>query len=420
MKKFLLLSVALFTCGVLHAEGMQFVTVLSSPLGTFNQLETADPNAATTATRVNFCTARSTEGTIDLHHKDFSIQNIFLRSGTSLEGNDVKNFSSTTSLTLGNGGTITGNSLKAGVLSFWDAGSAKIKVTGTLTIGSYALARVGKADTMSLGNGTYTKGSPAENKSPNVNLSWDNNYKCHMNANGDCKSNSPDFSNSYLLKSREHFCDEAMKSKCTSSGGSYDGDTCSCSCTSPFILTNGSCTCGKQATKTENCPSGYEGVKTYKLNTSTCEYELSNNGCTKKKVTCFTGKTWKEVSNAANCDTNSATGGTWQATSYAPSGATHISSVSSTCTPGKSYVYSITYGCKLTKTNSKQGCNYKHGYWSLTCAEVQSESSCMTKNPTLNGSECWSPANPNPGGGGGGSNPGYVDIIDTPSWDTRL
>lgn len=418
MKKFLLLSVALFTCGVLHAEGMQFVTVLSSPLGTFNQLETADPNAATTATRVNFCTARSTEGTIDLHHKDFSIQNIFLRPGTSLVGNDVKNFSSTTSLTLGNGGKVEGKSLVAKELSFFNAGSAKINVTGTLTIGIYALARVGKAETMSLGNGTETKGSPAENQG--VDLIWDNTkYPCNMNANGDCKSGSPDFSNSYLLKSSKHFCDETMKSKCTSSGGSYNGDTCSCSCTSPFILKNGSCTCGKEATKTENCPSGYDGVKTYKLNTSTCEYELSNNGCTKKGVTCFTSATWKEVSNSANCDTSYATVGNWQATSYAPSGATHISSISSTCTPGKSYVYSITYGCKLTKTNNKQGCNYKHGYWSLTCAEVLSESSCMTKNPTLSKVECWSSSTPNPGGGGG-SNPGYVDIIDTPSWDVRL
>lgn len=259
MKKFLLLSVALFTCGVLHAEGMQFVTVLSSPLGTFNQLETADPNAATTATRVNFCTARSTEGTIDLHHKDFSIQNIFLRSG-SLVGNDVKNFSSTTSLTLGKGGTITGNSLKAGVLSFWDAGSAKINVTGTLTIGSYALARVGKADTMSLGNGTYTKGSPAENQYPNVNLSWDNNYKCHMNANGDCKSNSPDFSNSYLLKSTESW----------------------------------SCAGSKGASYSANCASGYEGSKTYTWNTEKCIYELTADTC-KKKASCSWKSSYEEI-----------------------------------------------------------------------------------------------------------------------------
>ncbi len=415
MKKFLLLSVALFTCGVLHAEGMQFVTVLSSPLGTFNQLETADPSAATTATRVNFCTARSTEGTIDLHHKDFSIQNIFLRPGTSLVGNDVKNFSSTTSLTLGDGGTIKGNSLKAGVLSFWDADSAKIKVTGTLTIGSYALARVGKADTMSLGNGTYTGRSPAENKG--VGLIWDNKYECEVayNADGSCPDGKNTKANSYLLKSSRHFCDETMKSKCTSSGGSYNEDTCTCSCTSPFILKDGSCTCGKAATKTESCPSGYDGVKTYKLNTSTCEYELSKDGCTKKKVTCFTSATWKTASNSANCGTSSATGGTWQATYYTPSGATLMSSISATCTPGKSYVYNITYGCWLTKTNTKQGCNYQYGYWSLTCAEVQSESSCMTKAPTLTKADCWSPAG---GNVGDVSVPGFEELNPNPTAPT--
>ena len=414
MKKFLLLSVALFTCGVLHAEGMQFVTVLSSPLGTFNQLETADPSAATTATRVNFCTARSTEGTIDLHHKDLSIQNIFLRPGTSLVGNDVKKFSSTTSLTLGKGGTITGNSLKAGVLSFWDADSAKIDVTGSLTIGSYALARVGKADTMSLGNGTYTERSPAENK--DLDLIWDNKYECEVayKADGSCPAGKNTKANSYLLKSDKHFCDETMKSKCTSSGGSYNEDTCTCSCTYPFILKDGSCTCGKAATKTETCPAGYDGVKTYKLNTSTCEYELSKDGCTKKKVTCFTGSTWKEVDNSANCSDTYATGGTWTATYYT-AGATHITSISETCTPGKSYVYNMTYGCKLTKTNTKQSCYFYYGYWILTCAEVQSESSCMKKDPTLTSVECWPPSTGGGGGGGGGSVPGYSELNPNPS-----
>ena len=262
MKKFLLLSVALFTCGVLHAEGMQFVTVLSSPLGTFNQLETADPNAATTATRVNFCTARSTEGTIDLHHKDLSIQNIFLRPGTSLVGNDVKNFSSTTSLTLGDGGKVEGKSLVAKELSFFNAGSAKINVTGTLTIDEYALARVGRAETMSLGNGTYTKGSPAENQYPNVNLSWDNKYECEVayNADGSCPDGKNTKANSYLLKSTESW----------------------------------SCAGSKGASYSENCASGYEGSKTYTWNTEKCIYELTADNC-KKKASCSWKSSYQEI-----------------------------------------------------------------------------------------------------------------------------
>lgn len=57
--------IGLMLVGILcYAEEINFATVLSSPVGTFTTLETANPNEIAQSGRVNFCNSKASGGTI--------------------------------------------------------------------------------------------------------------------------------------------------------------------------------------------------------------------------------------------------------------------------------------------------------------------------------------------------------------------
>ncbi|MBR4592074.1 MAG: hypothetical protein IKO35_02590, partial [Elusimicrobiaceae bacterium] len=74
MKKLLGWMFVCLLTSVCSAEELNFLTVLSSPIGTFNMLEAADEEAPATSPLVHFCQERSPGGKIFLRGGDQPIQ----------------------------------------------------------------------------------------------------------------------------------------------------------------------------------------------------------------------------------------------------------------------------------------------------------------------------------------------------------
>ena len=119
---------------LLSAENMQFVTTLSSPVGTFAQLETADPTTMAKAPVVNFCNTKTSVGSIALNGANSYIQRLNIKGGSTLGGN-IKEFRVQNTMQIN-----TDTSVKGGL--YWPAmfrspgllmPKAKLKAAFTLT-----------------------------------------------------------------------------------------------------------------------------------------------------------------------------------------------------------------------------------------------------------------------------------------------
>ena len=160
MKRVLTVLVLLSGACVLHAEQMTFVTTLSSPLGTFAQLETADYSATTSVPLLNFCNTRASVGTVTLKGADTYLQTLSLKNGTTLGGNTPEYRISGT-LSVNNNSEVTGGRLLANTATVSGAYSAKSKVEDTLYAASLkvkgaktpALTIPGQVQTVGTGSG---------------------------------------------------------------------------------------------------------------------------------------------------------------------------------------------------------------------------------------------------------------------------
>ena len=265
-----LLFYILFACFPLGlvAEDLQFVTTLSSPVGTFSQLETADPETVTISPIVNFCNTRASVGRIEINGANAYLQNLTLKSGTSLEGTAAE-YRLSNSLAVNNGGSITGKRLMANTMSLSGASSAMSQVNDTLYISSMG---VKGAKTNSL---TITGSAQTSNTGEDDEMQWSNIYSRDYTSSGSATGKSY---TSYLLKSKKCYppsgdpttqscpseyigdqtrswnydtcswsewagckCKTADRTNCTSSGGSYNEDNCICTCPSDKVLYNGEC-----------------------------------------------------------------------------------------------------------------------------------------------------------------------------------
>lgn len=262
MKKFILLSAALFACGALYAESMQFVTLLSSPLGTFSRLETADPAVATRSKYVNFGTTKVGTGQIDLVRKAPVIGTLHLASRTTLTSSTLAAYYTSGRFEIGSGGIVKGKSLLATNLSYEGSTSAKSEVSGTLTLANTGKFVGGYAGAMNIGSG---KAKTVASRPDNVGLDmhWSNVHKCEAyKTDGTCPSGKEStFTTSFVLKSKTSFdapCGEGPK------GASY----------------------------TKNCPTGQTGSITMTWDTGTCAYKETNNTCKNTKKRCLTKRRW--------------------------------------------------------------------------------------------------------------------------------
>ena len=221
----------MFFCSVwISAEEMQFVTTLSSPMGTFAMLETANPKKSVSAQQVNFCNTRSTVGRIDLKGANAYLQNLTLKNGTSLEGN-VKEYRVGSSLNVNAGGRVTARRLMANTVSLSSASDAESEVNNTLYISSMSV-KGAKAGSLEIPGQVKTSGT-----GDGEDMHWSNEYTRDYTSSGSATGSSY---SSYLLKSSASICEPPREESY------YD----------------------------YSCPSGYEGYLWYVWDYYSCEYEI--------------------------------------------------------------------------------------------------------------------------------------------------
>lgn len=187
MKKLLILG--LLSAGLsVNAAEMSFITVLSSPVGSFNRLEVVDSAQPASASRVNFCTKVGTSGTVQLQGLDSaSLGNLTLASdvvlGRSGSGDYVLN-----SISLNSGGAVTGSRLLANnvTVSGQGVGKSSNLYGTTLTVAGAKTAK------LNVNNGASQITLPHEA----ADMVWSNEYQNDTAACG-TKCNQQ-----YLLKSK--------------------------------------------------------------------------------------------------------------------------------------------------------------------------------------------------------------------------
>lgn len=195
MKK-LLLILAMSGCACLaQADTMSFITVLSSPVGSFNKLETADPSLPAYGKAVNFCTRVGNGGVVELKgtqaavlgRTDVTGGGVYLSSGTTLGKTDQGKFS-LNNITLGKGGNVMGGRLFANTVSVDYAASGKAEALygNTLTIAG------AKTKTLDVNSGA----SKITAQHDSADMVWSNVYQ----EDDACKEGSA-CAKQYLLKS---------------------------------------------------------------------------------------------------------------------------------------------------------------------------------------------------------------------------
>ncbi len=211
------------------AEQMTFVTTLSSPLGTFAQLETADYSATTSVPLLNFCNTRSSAGTVALKGADTYLQTLSLKNGTTLGGNTPEYRISGT-LAVNAGGEVEGGRLLANAATVSGASSAKSKVEDTLYAASLKV-KGAKAASLTIPGQVQTSGQGGDDE-----LEWSNIYTKDYKSDGSTTgSNSY---TSYLLKTKgtpEPECNLTW-ADCITDTEWRDFDEENCQCIDRYLL----------------------------------------------------------------------------------------------------------------------------------------------------------------------------------------
>ncbi len=188
-----LLFYMLFSCFPLGlmAEDLQFVTTLSSPVGTFSQLETADPETAVVSPAVNFCTTHSSTGRMELRGANAYLQSLTLKNGTSL-GGTVGEYRLSSALNVNSGGTLKAKRIMANTMSLSGAIDINSQVNNTLYMSSMGV-KGAKTGSLMIPSKVQTS-----NTGNNDEMEWSNIYSRDYTSGGSATGNSY---TSYLLKS---------------------------------------------------------------------------------------------------------------------------------------------------------------------------------------------------------------------------
>ena len=255
MKKFILLLLVLSAGSISYAESMKFITVLSSPVGTFNKLEAVDPSAPAKGATVNFCTNIGTQGLVALKGvSPAQLNTVTLGSNAVLGKTDEGKFS-LTQIELHSGGSITGGRLFGNTVTVSNAATGK----ANNLYGNQLTVAGAKTKRLNVKNGASQISGPGDSTGTEE-MVWSNEYQdddaCKEGSSYDkCKKQ-------YLLKSKGSSAPE------------------NCQPTDP-----------RGATFTEECPEGQTGIITVTwdnctyVKTSSCKDNtstryLSNYKCT--------------------------------------------------------------------------------------------------------------------------------------------
>ncbi len=173
MKRFISVIVFILIWTVLaEGEEMKFVTVLSSPVGTFAHLETANPTRAVQSPVVNFGTSRVSTGRMELKGAAGYIEELHLKSGTELGGN-AGAYRVAEGMEVGTGGRLPGGRLMANEVDFSGALEGKSEVKGSLYTDEISVAGA-KAGSLTIPDEVELTASSGEEEV----LEWSNEYTC--------------------------------------------------------------------------------------------------------------------------------------------------------------------------------------------------------------------------------------------------
>ena len=181
MKSFVMTCVFLFSCGLLAAEDMKFVTLLSQPVGSFSRVELLDTSKPAEIFHLNFCNTDASGGTIAVSGSDtYPVQAEKLRvlDGATLGGN-IKTFEVDT-ITVGADSTFDG--FAGGTLHVTTTAPARIIVdedsnennhSGSATFIHGKAVTINNADfyTMDINN-TAVLSSAASGSTKTSSLGW--------------------------------------------------------------------------------------------------------------------------------------------------------------------------------------------------------------------------------------------------------
>lgn len=227
MKKSILFAALLCLGNLAVAENLQFVTTLSSPLGTFAQLETADPTVMAKSPVVNFCNTRVSAGTITLNGANSYLQKLNLKASTTLGGN-IKEYRVGTGLTVNADSNITGGRLMGSNVTFDGSVDAKSDVTGTLYLSNAATVQGAKTTALTIGSAVQTSGTGS-----NEELHWSNEYNRDYTSSGSATGSTA--YTSYLLKSKTPEC-TLTAMDCLLGEERKDFDPVTCQCVDSYFL----------------------------------------------------------------------------------------------------------------------------------------------------------------------------------------
>ncbi len=186
MKK-LYFAVFILLSSCVCAEEMQFITVLSTPVGSFNRLEAVDPSAPAQGTTVNFCTKVGTEGKVQLKgNNNVDIENTNLSPNTTLGRSNAGDYV-LQKITLNSAGELKGSRLLSNVVNVSGQGVGKSNnlYGTTLTVAG------AKATTLNVNNGA----SQITVQHEAADMVWSNEYQTDTACGTNCKQQ-------YLLKSK--------------------------------------------------------------------------------------------------------------------------------------------------------------------------------------------------------------------------
>jgi len=222
MKKFLLMTFMLLPA-VLCSEELKFVTVLSSPVGTFNRVEEVDSQTPVTSPVINFCTKLGS-GNVQLNGRgNPSAAKLNLASNAELGGN-VSEYRLQT-LTMRYGGTLKGSRLLANtvnanttptLIKSSDIYASTLNVQGAKTVG------------LNVGNGKSVMSGTESNRE----MVWSNEYQQDKNG-----TTSTDYAKQFLLKEKGAACVVSYGS--WGSGSLSEADTCDGNSSAAFTCTPG-------------------------------------------------------------------------------------------------------------------------------------------------------------------------------------
>ncbi len=187
----------LFSAGVAHAESVQFVTTLSSPLGVFNRLQTADSTSTTSIPTLNYCTDKASNAVLSVRTSNESgalFTQLHLLSNATLADQSAQvSHWKTPSVTLGSGGAIEVNRIiVSGLNPSPNSNTSKMMVSGTQFLDDPLSTQALKVASLKVNNTTWFPNVSAQTNNPApVNwtllsllpISCKNNSDCPANKN---------------------------------------------------------------------------------------------------------------------------------------------------------------------------------------------------------------------------------------------